>query len=102
MRRWVDQKIGLGYPGNQSATQALWRGTRFVGCYSSETDLPNGNKCYVSICRYAQAGNCDMSRVKGTAADGSVEYDWTAAVMADRTRCGPTCPLNSSGDTVCY
>ena len=102
VKRWVDQKIGQGYPGNKSATQALWRGTRYVGCHSSETDLPNGNKCYVSICRYAQAGNCDMSSVKETDADGNVKYDWTAAVMKDRSRCGPACPLNSSGVPVCY
>ena len=81
MNRWIDNKINSGYPSNQSATQALWRASRYMGCSYKEMTRENGSVCYVSICRYARAGNCGMGR-----------YDtWKDAVLADRTPCGPPC-----------
>jgi hypothetical protein len=89
LSRWVDKhlKSGQGYPENQSMTQVLWRATRYVGCKDKMTTASDGSLCYVSICRYARAGNCAVS-----------QYDsWEVATLADRTKCGPPCP-----DDVCY
>ena len=101
MQRWVDNKTDLGYPNNQSATQALWAATRFVGCSNAVTDTADGRKCYVSICRYAQAGNCDMGKWK----DSNGNVDWEGAATSSRSRCGPTCPekvVNGETVSVCY
>jgi len=89
LARWVDKPLqnGAGYPDNQSMTQALWRATRYVGCGDGVTTSPDGSRCYVSICRYARAGNCAVASYPG----------WEASVLADRSGCGPACP----GD-VCY
>ncbi|KAL7538580.1 hypothetical protein ACHAXR_008687 [Thalassiosira sp. AJA248-18] len=80
LKRWVDAKVNLGYPQNQSMTQVHWRGTRAVGCSEKSAEI-GGGTCYVSICRYARAGNCAMGRYNG----------WLEATLADRTTCGPIC-----------
>lgn len=38
----------------------LWRSSRYMGCGESAKDYPGG-KCRVQVCRYAKAGNCDMT-----------------------------------------
>jgi hypothetical protein len=86
LARWVDKKSGQGFPNNQSMTQALWRGTRYVGCKDKMTVSSAGVRCYVSICRYARAGNCAMGQYNG---------DWKTGTLADRTKCGPPCPSNT-------
>ena len=89
LSRWVDKPLqnSVGYPDNQSMTQALWRATRYVGCGDGVTTNSDGSRCYVSICRYARAGNCAVASYP----------NWKAGVLADRSVCGPACP----GD-VCY
>jgi hypothetical protein len=84
--RWVDKKVGLGYPENQSRTQVLWRGTRYVGCKDKMTTRSDGSICYASVCRYARAGNCQIN-------NGA----WEEVTLADRSECGRACP----GET-CY
>lgn len=93
--RWVDKPLAAGksYPENSSMTQALWRGTRYVGCKDKMTFLSSTLRCYVSICRYARAGNCAMSQYGG---------DWNEGVLADRTRCGPACAKDGDGNEICY
>ena len=85
--RWSDKKENQTYPMIQSRTQVMWRGSRFLGC-SSKISTENGGYCYVSLCRYARAGNCAMSRYQG---------DWLQGVLQDRTECGPPC-----GPDGCY
>jgi len=82
MSRWVDTKANKEWPANQSFTQAMWRATRYLGCSDKFAQLSTGLYCYVSICRYARAGNCNM----GGYADKSVP------VLLDKTACGPSCP----------
>jgi hypothetical protein len=95
LTRWVDKPLAAGksYPENSSMTQALWRGTRYVGCKDKLTFLSSTLRCYVSICRYARAGNCAMGQYKG---------DWKEGVLADRTRCGPACAKDEDGNEICY
>lgn len=38
----------------------LWRSSKYLGCGESVRDYPGG-KCRVQVCRYAKAGNCDMT-----------------------------------------
>jgi hypothetical protein len=38
----------------------LWRSSKYLGCGESEKNYPGG-KCRVQVCRYAKAGNCDMT-----------------------------------------
>lgn len=91
--RWSDNKMSFGYPKNDSLTQVHWRATRYVGCYDTQVKMKSANNnreilCYVSICRYARAGNCAMQSFQG---------DWMKATLADRSKCGPSCIGN-----VCY
>ncbi|KAL7544913.1 hypothetical protein ACHAWF_008275, partial [Thalassiosira exigua] len=94
LKRWVDNKKNAGYPNNQSMTQVYWLGTRQVGCvtkWGPRPPNPNG-RCYVSICRYARAGNCAMG-----------QYDnWEDAVVDTRSKCGPTCAEEVGTEEVCY
>ncbi|KAL3822728.1 hypothetical protein ACHAXA_000993 [Cyclostephanos tholiformis] len=86
LKRWVDRNVGKGYPENQSMTQVLWRGTRYVGCAQKVTQRSDGSICYVSICRYARAGNCALN-----------SDNWKEITLGDRSGCGRACP----GD-LCY
>jgi hypothetical protein len=54
--RWVDNEEGLGYPGNAHLTQALWRGTKYVGCDEASKPRNGGGMCYIQVCRYARPG----------------------------------------------
>jgi hypothetical protein len=82
LKRWVDIKSGKDYPENASLTQAMWRATRYVGCADGSKKYSDGTICYASICRYARAGNCVMSKYS----------DWKEPTLADHTSCGPVCP----------
>jgi len=82
LQRWSDNKAGSGYPRNQSMTQVMWRASRYVGCSEKAIQRQNKTWCYVTICRYARAGNCSMGSYK----------DWKTATLTDRTGCGPICP----------
>ena len=88
---WENQyAYALGYPSNQEFTQAIWRSTEYVGCYTSVNEA---TKCKAAVCYYAQPGNCGMSGAAGTDAD-SVAV-WTEKVFADpsqKNNCGNLCP----------
>mmetsp|Transcript_31299 Transcript_31299/g.65438 ORF Transcript_31299/g.65438 Transcript_31299/m.65438 type:complete len:619 (-) Transcript_31299:195-2051(-) len=84
--RWVDWEVNRPYPGNAHLTQALWRASHYLGCGESEKDFRSG-KCRVQVCRYARAGNCDMARYNSTKGK-----NWLPPMLADTSRCGPTCP----------
>jgi len=87
LTRWVDNKKDKAYPANQSMTQVLWRGSRYVGCSEKAIERANKTMCYVTICRYARAGNCAINQYA----------DWQTATLSERTNCGPICP-----NGVCY
>mmetsp|Transcript_28763 Transcript_28763/g.60720 ORF Transcript_28763/g.60720 Transcript_28763/m.60720 type:complete len:724 (-) Transcript_28763:109-2280(-) len=84
--RWVDREVGWAYPANAHLTQALWRGSRYLGCGESEKDF-NGFICRVQVCRYARAGNCDMKRYNAV-----VGTNWTIPMLKDTSPCEPSCP----------
>ena len=85
LARWVDKKVGKTYPENQSMTQVLWKATRYVGCKDKMTQQGN-QLCYVSVCRYARAGNCQIN-----------SENWKNVTLAGRSGCGRACP-----DDECY
>ena len=81
LTRWSDNKMGKPYPNNNSMTQVMWRATHYLGCADKFVENDNGSYCYVSICRYARAGNCNVNK-----------YDsWLTPTLLDRTECGPIC-----------
>ncbi|KAK1744463.1 hypothetical protein QTG54_004996 [Skeletonema marinoi] len=84
------RRIGIGpeMPFDASALE----GYRPCGCTEASTIVDSGDHrgmtCHVQVCRYAKAGNCDMSLFN----DGSNEW-WMDAVMNDTpSRCGDECP----------
>ncbi len=83
--RWVDFEVKRPYPGNAHLTQALWRPSKYMGCGESVQDF-RGGKCRVQVCRYARAGNCDMSHFNAT-----FGKNWLKPMLADSSRCGPNC-----------
>jgi len=85
LERWSDKKEDKSYPNNQSHTQVVWRGSRYLGCSNKMSVAEAGRRCYVSVCRYTRAGNCAMSQYQG---------DWLQGVLQDRTECGPPCGPN--------
>ena len=85
--RWVDQKLDKSYPENQSMTQVFWLSTRYVGCSEKVLNRADGSNCYVSLCRYARAGNCAMGQ----------SSNWVTPTIAERSQCGIACP-----DNKCY
>jgi hypothetical protein len=80
LARWVDKQVGNTYPENQSMTQVLWKATRYVGCKDKMTQQDN-QLCYVSVCRYARAGNCQIN-----------SENWKEVTLAGRSGCGRACP----------
>lgn len=85
--RFVEDEADKEWPANAHLTQCLWRATKYVGCYDAEKDMGDGKMCRVQVCRYATAGNCDMSNFN----DGSSKW-WMKGVMSDFSRCGAECP----------
>lgn len=82
LKRWADTKADKGYPANESFTQVMWRSTRYLGCSDKVEQYENGSYCYVSICRYARAGNCNIMGYQS----------WEEPTLADHTSCGSACP----------
>ena len=80
-------KMSSGYPDNAAITQAIWRASRYVGCYTAVNDV---RKCSVAICIYAKPGNCNMVGASGltTAAINK----WKNLTYADNSVCTPACP----------
>ncbi|KAL3815402.1 hypothetical protein ACHAXA_011520 [Cyclostephanos tholiformis] len=86
VRRWVDREVGWLYPHNAHLTQSLWRASKYLGCGESEKNY-NGGKCRVQVCRYAKAGNCDMTRYNSTEGE-----NWLIPMLKDSSPCEPSCP----------
>jgi len=84
--RFVEWEQDWEWPRNAHLTQVLWRGSQHVGCTDAATTV-NGQVCHVQVCRYARAGNCDLSKFN----DGSNKW-WMNAVMQDESSCGDACP----------
>lgn len=85
--RWVDFEVNRPYPGNAHLTQVLWRASKYMGCGEASKSLGSGKMCRTQVCRYARAGNCDMSRFNATAGK-----NWLAPMLAGSSRCGPDGP----------
>lgn len=86
VRRWADREIGWAYPDNAHLTQALWRASRYLGCGEAVKEW-NGGKCRIQVCRYAKAGNCDMSRFDATNGE-----NWLTPMLSASSPCEPSCP----------
>ena len=87
MTRFVENEADKDWPKNAHFTAALWRATKYVGCWDAEKDMGGGKMCRVQVCRYSRAGNCDMHKFN----DGSSKW-WMDAVMQDSSNCGAECP----------
>ena len=83
MGRWVEREMTWDWPENAHLTQALWRGSSYVGCADAEEIKSDGSICRVQVCRYRRSGNCNM---------GSFNGDWLTAMLQDETTCGEQCP----------
>jgi hypothetical protein len=84
-----EKKVSLGYPSNGAFTQAIWRPTKYVGCYIATSTNPS-KKCQSAVCYYAKPGNCSMGGAYGTTSDAiSV---WNQKVFADDSNCPADCP----------
>eukprot|EP00577_Skeletonema_sp_RCC1716_P002696 CAMPEP_0113382062 /NCGR_PEP_ID=MMETSP0013_2-20120614/5637_1 /TAXON_ID=2843 ORGANISM="Skeletonema costatum, Strain 1716" /NCGR_SAMPLE_ID=MMETSP0013_2 /ASSEMBLY_ACC=CAM_ASM_000158 /LENGTH=916 /DNA_ID=CAMNT_0000264535 /DNA_START=15 /DNA_END=2765 /DNA_ORIENTATION=+ /assembly_acc=CAM_ASM_000158 len=81
--RWVEREMDWNWPENAHLTQALWRGSTYVGCADVEETKSDGSICRVQVCRYRRSGNCNM---------GSFGGDWLSAMLQDETNCGELCP----------
>ena len=81
--RWVEREMDWNWPENAHLTQALWRGSTYVGCADVEKTKSDGSICRVQVCRYRRSGNCNM---------GSFGGDWLSAMLQDETNCGEQCP----------
>lgn len=85
--RFVEKEQNLAWPNNAHFTAVLWRPTKFVGCSDVAKSMGDNKTCRVQVCRYATAGNCDMSSFN----NGSSNW-WMNGVMQDTSRCGAECP----------
>ncbi|KAL7484296.1 hypothetical protein ACHAW6_009940 [Cyclotella cf. meneghiniana] len=81
--RFVEREMDDEWPHNAHLTQALWRGTHYVGCAESVMPLGDG-MCRIQVCRYARAGNCNVRK--------NVKDDWYDKMLADESDCAPFCP----------
>lgn len=88
LANWENKK-SLGYPSNGAFTQAIWRPTKYVGCYIASSTDPS-NQCQSAVCYYAKPGNCAMSGASGTTT--AAKTAWRQKVYADDSGCGPDCP----------
>lgn len=87
MIRWVEKEANVGWPANSHLTQALWRATKYVGCYEHATKWRTG-MCHIQVCRYAKPGNCNM----GAYANLSGDKRWLTPMLKDDSKCGPSKP----------
>ena len=81
--RWVEREMNWDWPENAHLTQALWRGSSYLGCADVEETKEGGSICRVQVCRYRRSGNCNM---------GSFGADWLTATLQDESACGEVCP----------
>jgi len=66
------------WPNSGHFSQALWRGTKYLGCATATS-----SRCSIHVCRYIALGNCG---IRGN------EWRWADLVFADSSGCGPQCP----------
>ena len=92
-KRFVDNEEFWGWNRNAHLTQAIWYPTRYIRCAESSLDMGGEKMCRMQVCRYAKAGNCQMSSF-----DSSTGNNWMKPMMMDDSLCGPMC---ASGDG-CY
>ena len=78
--RWADNKMENENP--LTLSQVMWRGSRYLGCSSKRKTQPDGNTCYVSVCRYLRPGNCNLMGYES----------WLDGALDDQTSCGRLCP----------
>jgi hypothetical protein len=86
------------WPDNAHHTALNWYASRYFACADAEREIRDNYVCHVQVCRYATAGNCNMSGFK----DGNGVIDTTKAFMSDKSNCGKYCPQTFAGDEVCY
>lgn len=91
LSNWESKKM-KGFPVNEAITQAIWRPTKYVGCYLAVNKEKN---CSAGVCYYAKPGNCNM----GGAAGNSTEAVnvWRQKTFADFSGCTPACPPGLEG-----
>mmetsp|Transcript_11911 Transcript_11911/g.19508 ORF Transcript_11911/g.19508 Transcript_11911/m.19508 type:complete len:527 (-) Transcript_11911:215-1795(-) len=85
------------WPLNAHHTALNWYASRYFACADAEREIKKDYVCHVQVCRYATAGNCNMSTFKNNGV-----IDFKRAMMSDSSRCGKQCPEKSSGNEVCY
>ena len=88
LQNWENKKT-QGYPYNGAFTQAIWRPTKYVGCYIATSTDP-ANPCQSAVCYYAKPGNCAMAGTAGTTTEAKAA--WRKKVFADDSGCTPNCP----------
>ena len=95
VRRWVEREEGWSFPDNAHLTQALWRSSHYVGCAEAGKGMnaKSGAMCRIQVCRYARAGNCNMSRYEANKGE-----NWKIPMLSDDNPCGPACPPEGCHD----
>jgi hypothetical protein len=95
VKRFIDNEEFWGWNRNAHLTQGLWYATKYIGCAESVKSLGGNKMCRFQVCRYAKAGNCEMTKKDK---NGNFIYnanqgdDWMIPMMADDSACGPVCP----------
>jgi hypothetical protein len=87
VKRFIDNEATWSWHDNAHFTQGLWYATKYLGCGESHKIMDNGDSCRMQVCRYAKAGNCEMSKY-----NSEVGRNFEKPMMADDTPCGPVCP----------
>lgn len=88
LANWEAKKM-LGFPDNGAITQAIWRPTQYVGCYTAVNKEKN---CSAGVCYYAKPGNCNMGATYGTTV--AARNKWKERTFADDSLCTPELPPN--------
>jgi len=86
LANWEAKKT-LGFPNNGAITQAIWRPTQYVGCYTAVNKEKN---CSAGVCYYAKPGNCNMGGTYGTTLEA--RNKWREVTFADNSLCTPEFP----------
>jgi hypothetical protein len=67
MTWWVDEEEGLDYDENKKFTQAVWRGSKYLGCGSSIAEFEESGRtayCRIYVCNYIRKGElCSYSNI---------------------------------------
>ena len=88
LTRFVEYEVDDPWPANSHLTQALWRGSKYVGCAESHKLMDRGRECHTQVCRYARSGNCNMGSHQRS--NGTV--DWLTPMLETFSYCSPACP----------